>query len=62
MTTVRKDVWANGTVNTSKAYGVGHASFTTSLDDTEDWIIYVLYYGMRNPFANAGTRAPSART
>ena len=25
---------------TSDIYGVGHASFTTSLDSTEDWIVY----------------------
>jgi GH43 family beta-xylosidase len=28
------------------AYGVGHASFTTSPDDSEDWIVY---HGMRDP-------------
>ena len=28
-----------------KAYGVGHASFTTSPDGTQDWIVY---HGMRN--------------
>lgn len=30
-----------------KAYGVGHASFTTSPDGTENWIVY---HGMENPF------------
>ena len=29
-----------------EAYGVGHASFTTSPDGSEDWIVY---HGMRNP-------------
>ncbi|KAF2753756.1 alpha-N-arab-like proteininofuranosidase [Pseudovirgaria hyperparasitica] len=29
-----------------KAYGVGHASFTTSPDGSESWIVY---HGMRNP-------------
>ena len=30
----------------NQAYGVGHASFTTSPDGTEDWIVY---HGMRDP-------------
>ncbi|CAN9329757.1 unnamed protein product [Alternaria alternata] len=37
-----------------KAYGVGHASFTTSPDGTEDWIVY---HGMEDP-----TNGWSART
>ncbi|OCK79211.1 glycoside hydrolase family 43 protein [Lepidopterella palustris CBS 459.81] len=36
------------------AYGVGHASFTSSPDKSEDWIVY---HGMRNP-----TNGWSART
>ncbi|KAK4498154.1 hypothetical protein PRZ48_010810 [Zasmidium cellare] len=36
-----------------KAYGVGHASFTTSPDGTEDWIVY---HGMENPFVGWGAR------
>lgn len=36
-----------------KSYGVGHASFTTSPDGTEDWIVY---HGMENPFVGWGAR------
>ncbi|KAF2213647.1 glycoside hydrolase family 43 protein [Cercospora zeae-maydis SCOH1-5] len=36
-----------------KAYGVGHASFTTSPDGTEDWIVY---HGMENPFSGWSAR------
>jgi GH43 family beta-xylosidase len=37
-----------------ETYGVGHASFTTSPDGTQDWIVY---HGMRDP-----TNGWSART
>lgn len=40
-----------------KACGVGHASFTTSPDGTEDWIVY---HGMENPIT--GWAARSIRT
>lgn len=40
-----------------KAYGVGHASFTTSPDGTEDWVVY---HGMENPFS--GWSARNVRT
>jgi GH43 family beta-xylosidase len=40
-----------------KAYGVGHASFTTSPDGTEDWIVY---HRMRDPVI--GWAARSIRT
>jgi GH43 family beta-xylosidase len=36
-----------------EAYGVGHASFTTSPDGTEDWIVY---HGMRNYMSGWGQR------
>jgi len=39
------------------AYGVGHASFTTSPDGTEDWIVY---HGMEDPYT--GWSARSIRT
>ncbi|KAK7622194.1 alpha-N-arab-like proteininofuranosidase [Phyllosticta citricarpa] len=41
----------------AEAYGVGHASFTTSPDGQEDWIVY---HGMRNP--TNGWTARSIRT
>jgi GH43 family beta-xylosidase len=40
-----------------QAYGVGHASFTTSPDGTENWIVY---HGMLNPVT--GWSARSIRT
>lgn len=40
-----------------KAYGVGHASFTTSPDGSQNWIVY---HGMENPFA--GWNARTIRT
>lgn len=40
-----------------KAYGVGHASFTTSQDGKENWIVY---HGMEDPFA--GWNARTIRT
>ncbi|KAJ4341152.1 hypothetical protein N0V87_001890 [Didymella glomerata] len=36
-----------------QAYGVGHASFTTSPDGSEDWIVY---HGMRDPTNGWGAR------
>ena len=39
------------------AYGVGHASFTMSPDDKENWIVY---HGMQNPVA--GWQARTIRT
>ncbi|KAG9199400.1 hypothetical protein G6514_008559 [Epicoccum nigrum] len=36
-----------------EAYGVGHASFTTSPDGEEDWIVY---HGMRDPTNGWGAR------
>jgi GH43 family beta-xylosidase len=36
-----------------EAYGVGHASFTTSPDGTEDWVVY---HGMRNYMSGWGQR------
>lgn len=41
-----------------KAYGVGHASFTTSSDGKEDWIIY---HGMVNPFNGWSARSIRAQ-
>ncbi|KAK5131206.1 hypothetical protein LTR08_001231 [Meristemomyces frigidus] len=35
------------------AYGVGHASFTTSPDSTEDWIVY---HGMEDPYTGWSAR------
>lgn len=40
-----------------EAYGVGHASFTTSPDGNENWIVY---HGMKNPVA--GWQARTIRT
>jgi len=40
------------------AYGVGHASFTTSPDGTEDWIVY---HGMRDPTNGWGARTIRAQ-
>ncbi|KAF2727193.1 alpha-N-arab-like proteininofuranosidase [Polyplosphaeria fusca] len=41
----------------AEAYGVGHASFTTSPDGSEDWIVY---HGMRDP--SNGWAARTIRT
>ena len=40
-----------------KAYGVGHASLTTSSNGAEDWIVY---HGMHDPVS--GWAARSMRT
>ncbi|KAF1848369.1 glycoside hydrolase family 43 protein [Cucurbitaria berberidis CBS 394.84] len=40
------------------AYGVGHASFTTSPDDSEAWIVY---HGMRDPTNGWGARTIRAQ-
>ncbi|KAF1930239.1 glycoside hydrolase family 43 protein [Didymella exigua CBS 183.55] len=40
------------------AYGVGHASFTTSPDGSEDWIVY---HGMRDPTNGWGARTIRAQ-
>jgi GH43 family beta-xylosidase len=37
-----------------RAYGVGHASFTTSPDGTENWIVY---HGMLNPVTGWSSRS-----
>lgn len=42
----------------NKAYGVGHASFTTSPDGTEDWIVY---HGMENPISGWAARSIRAQ-
>jgi GH43 family beta-xylosidase len=42
----------------NKAYGVGHASFTTSPDGKEDWIVY---HGMENPFSGWAARSIRAQ-
>lgn len=47
--------WQNGL---EEAFGVGHASFTTSPDGREDWIVY---HGMRNPFMGWGARSVRAQ-
>lgn len=41
-----------------EAYGVGHASFTTSPDGKEDWIVY---HGMRDPTNGWGARSIRAQ-
>lgn len=41
-----------------EAYGVGHASFTTSPDGSEDWIVY---HGMRNYMSGWGARTVRAQ-
>lgn len=41
-----------------EAYGVGHASFTTSPDGEEDWIVY---HGMRDPTNGWGARTIRAQ-
>lgn len=41
-----------------EAYGVGHASFTTSPDGSEDWIVY---HGMRNYMSGWGQRTIRAQ-
>jgi GH43 family beta-xylosidase len=38
----------------NQAYGVGHASFTTSPDGSENWIVY---HGMQNPFNGWAARS-----
>jgi GH43 family beta-xylosidase len=42
----------------AKAFGVGHASFTTSPDGTEDWIVY---HGMQDPTNGWGARTIRAQ-
>jgi GH43 family beta-xylosidase len=41
-----------------EAYGVGHASFTTSPDGNENWIVY---HGMRNYMSGWGARTVRAQ-
>lgn len=41
-----------------EAYGVGHASFTTSPDGSESWIVY---HGMRNYMSGWGARTIRAQ-
>lgn len=42
----------------AQAYGVGHASFVTSPDGTEDWIVY---HGMQNPWTGWNARTIRAQ-
>jgi GH43 family beta-xylosidase len=41
-----------------KVYGVGHASFTTSPDGSENWIVY---HGMENPISGWAARTVRAQ-